>query len=160
MPTLMKNPFQPNTPGNIWLLAVVFSLALAQSACVSSKLSNIEPEPAAPTSQLALTPEALRAEQLRRDGVAEIHAKAAKVPDNEEPPAYGLPRNRAAPLLTPQEVATKTREIEAMSDQTDAQIKNEDFQENQRKMRELRKKGSTHYQKAIKKIEKKQKPIN
>ncbi len=134
------------------ILAAIVTCALLTS-CVSSKLDTIDPEPVSPTSQLSLSEEEQRSERLRNAAIAEIHNKADEAPYNEEAPAYGVQRQGETSLLTPDEIVEKINRIKTASGQLPATAKEQDIQIKQRKMNALRRKGSSHYNSALKNIE-------
>ncbi len=101
-----------------------------------------------------LTEEEQRAEQLRIDGVAEIHAKAEAAPQNEEAPDYGVRRQGETTLLTPEEIAAKTAAIKANAGPVEEPDSETELIARKRRIDELLRKGRTHYQSAINKIEK------
>ncbi len=124
---------------------------LGVSSCVSSTLAPVEP--VAPTSVLSLSEEAQKNNQLRSEGIAEIRAKAEAAPFNEEAPAYGLPRQGETSLLTPEEIKAKTSEMRVTTAKANTAIPDAEILASQRKINALRKKGSSHYDSALKKIE-------
>ena len=133
-------------------------ITVAVSGCVSSTLETTKaaaPQPVstmAPTSILSLSQEERKTDQLRAEGIAEIHAKADAAPVNAEAPAYGLPRQGETTLLTPQEIAAKTASLNQTNAKANAQIPDAELLAHQRKMKALRNKGRTHYRTALKKI--------
>jgi len=144
-----------NCRSTLWPISAVVLAGLLVSACVSSTLEPSNPEHTGLTSELALSEDERANLQLRNEGIAEIRAKARAAPVNEAAPAYGLPRESATTLLSPQEIVEKTDQMNANSAQVQTQLPDEELLERKRKMEELRRKGVTHYQSTLKQIEKK-----
>ncbi len=134
-------------------LLIIVCGAIA-SSCVSSTLESAKPEPNVATSELALSEEDLNSQRLRSEGIAQIHAKADAMPINESAPAYGLPRKGETDLLTQAEIREKSRNVTTASQATEAQVSDAELDATRAKMLALQKKGSSHYESAVGKIEK------
>ena len=147
MQTIDFNTARLNSRKVIFVCFLTFGV----SGCVSSTLTTVEP--AAPTSVLSLSAEEQKTNQLRSEGIAEIHAKADAVPHNAQAPAYGVPRKGETPLLTPEEIKAKTNQMKVTTAKANSAIPDAEILASQRKLNALRKKGNSHYNSALKKIE-------
>ena len=147
MQTSNSITFGINSRKTIFVCLLTFGV----SGCVSSTLAPVEP--AAPTSVLSLSAEEQKTNQLRAEGIAEIRAKADAAPHNAQAPAYGVPRQGETSLLTPAEIRAKTSQMRVTTAEANSAIPDAEIMASQRKLNALRKKGSSHYDSALKKIE-------
>ena len=137
-------------------LVIVCASGLLATSCVSSTLSTAKNESTpqiTATQPLALSEEDATAQRLRSEGIEQIHAKADAYPIREEAPAYGLPRSGETELLTEAQIKAKSAEVTVNSQATRDQVPDAELASKRATMLALRRKGSTHYKAALKKIE-------
>ena len=151
----MTDPVHQSYLYRIRILTAVGISGLIFTSCVSSTLKTKQPIANTQLSQFSQSEDEMLSQWLREQAIAEIHAKADLVPEVKEAPDYGTTRKGAAKLLTPAEIIAKTKKIRAISNQSQYQTSDAELLEKQKKIKELQRKGSKHYEIAMKKLEKK-----